>query len=79
MIEVEMSVASNDAALAMSVDASYMMADTPVYEGPYEVTPSGETQVISIEGRRASQDITIRPVPSNYGLIAWDGAALTVS
>lgn len=79
MIEVKMNVAAAEAAVAMSVEAGFTMADVPAYDGPYEFTPSGETQVISIEGRRASQDIVIDPVPSNYGLIAWNGAVLTVS
>lgn len=79
MIEVRMSVASTDTEVAMSVDAAYSMADTPVYEGPYSFTPSSEAQVISIEGKKAEQNIVISPIPSNYGLIAWNGAVLTVS
>lgn len=51
----------------------------PSYEGDYEFTPSEEAQTITIEGRTASQDIVIQPIPSNYGLITWDGRTLTVS
>ena len=49
------------------------------YEGPYEFTPSGETQTVEISLKTATQDITINPIPSNYGLITWDGSVLTVS
>lgn len=49
------------------------------YEGEYEFTPSAETQVIEIEGKRATQDITINPIPSNYGLITYSGSGITVS
>ena len=54
---------------------------TPVepYEGSYEFTPSGERQEIEIENKRATQNIIIDPIPSNYGLITWDGTTITVS
>ena len=49
------------------------------YDGPYEFTPTETTQTVEIESRTASHDITIHPIPSNYGLITWDGVTLTVS
>ena len=49
------------------------------YEGPYEFTPTQETQTVLIENELATSNITINPIPSNYGLITWDGALLTVS
>lgn len=49
------------------------------YTGSYEFTPTTETQTISIQYKIATQNITINPIPSNYGLITWDGATLTVS
>jgi len=49
------------------------------YEGSYNFTPSDVEQVIPIEGKMANQDITINPIPSNYGLITWNGSTLTVS
>ena len=51
----------------------------PSYSGEYEVTPSVQTQTIPIAGKIAREDITINPIPSNYGLITWDGTTLTVS
>ena len=49
------------------------------YDGPYELTPSAEEQTIPIIGKTARQNITVNPIPSNYGLITWDGSTLTVS
>ena len=49
------------------------------YEGPYLFTPSMEAQRIDIGHKTAAQDIIISPIPSNYGLITWNGATLTVS
>ena len=49
------------------------------YTGETEFTPSGETQVINTTGLLIPSDITINPIPSNYGLITWNGSTLTVS
>ncbi len=51
----------------------------PIYDGVTEFTPSPETQTIKINGYRGISDITINPIPSNYGLITWNGSILTVS
>ena len=51
----------------------------PVYPGPTEFTPSAEKQTIEVSGYRLKEDITINPIPSNYGLITWDGSTLMVS
>lgn len=51
----------------------------PAYDGPVEVTPSNVPQVLSTHDRSTYTDIVINPVPSNYGLITWDGSRLTVS
>lgn len=49
------------------------------YTGPYEFTPDASQQIISIKDLKATEDIIIDPIPSNYGLIAWDGITLRVS
>lgn len=49
------------------------------YTGAYEFTPAQETQIIEIVNKKAIADITINPIPSNYGLITWNGTVLTVS
>lgn len=48
----------------------------PIYDGPYEFTPTQETQVVEIANQQAAQDIIINPIPSNYGLITRDGTVL---
>lgn len=64
------------AALAGSVT---MQSGVPDYVGPYEVTPSGVAQTLATAGRRMASDVIVQPIPSNYGLITWDGATITVS
>ena len=49
------------------------------YSGPYEFTPGNAPQVVALANKKATADITIAPVPQNYGLITWDGSTLTVS
>lgn len=51
----------------------------PTYEGDYAVTPGAETLTLVTEGLRMRQNVTINPVPSNYGQITWNGSTLTVS
>ena len=48
------------------------------YDGDYEFTPSNEAQTVQIKGLTAKDNITISPIPSNYGKITWDGATLKV-
>lgn len=69
----------NADSVELSVAESVEMFTVDDYMGEYEYTPTAETQTVSIEGLRASQDIVINPIPSNYGLITWDGSTLTVS
>lgn len=49
------------------------------YHGSYEVTPSSETQILDTDTLILDGNITINPIPSNYGLITWDGSTITVS
>lgn len=49
------------------------------YHGTYEVTPAATAQVLPTDGLLAVADIVINPIPSNYGLVTWNGSTLTVS
>lgn len=49
------------------------------YSGEYEVTPSTEVQVLYTDGKSMRDNVTINPIPSNYGRITWNGSFLTVS
>lgn len=55
------------------------IVDMDDYSGVYTVTPSAEAQVLPTNGLRMLDNVTINPIPSNYGLITWDGSVLTVS
>lgn len=53
--------------------------DCEPYTGDYTITPSNEMQVLNTIEHRMIDNLTIEPIPSNYGLITWDGSVLTVS
>ena len=78
-VVVSMSVSADNETIGMSVGAEYAVARPKLYEGAYEFTPTSKTQTIAINDKMALQDITINPIPSNYGLITWNGSELVVS
>ena len=43
------------------------------------VTPSNQEQVAVEQYRWTLGQIKVAPIPSNYGLITWDGSVITVS
>ena len=51
----------------------------PAYDGPMEITPTQETQTLDTAMKWVLGDIVVNPIPSNYGLITWNGSTLTVS
>lgn len=56
-----------------------VVVDVDEYTGTYEVTPSDETQTLQTSGLRMLGNVTINPVPSNYGRITWNGLGIRVS
>lgn len=76
-----MSVTINAPAVGVStgnqITRDYVERDP--YMGAYIVTPSAEEQTLQTNGLRMMDDITIAPIPQNYGLITWDGSTITVS
>ena len=49
------------------------------YKGAYVVTPNESEQVLETGGLMASENITVKPIPDNYGKITWNGVFITVS
>lgn len=75
--EVKLKVGESDAVSLKGRDG------IPIYPDPYtgatEFIPSAEEQTIPTAGLMMHENITINPIPSNYGLITWDGSTITVS
>lgn len=72
-------IAEQDQTFAFESATNIQIVDGEKYKGEYEVTPSAETQTLETQGLTLNENITIKPIPSNYGLITWDGSILTVS
>ena len=53
--------------------------DLPVYDGITEITPSNQAQVLQTSNKALTRNIVVNPIPSNYGLITWNGSIITVS
>jgi len=79
MITIPMEVAVSTVEIEMGIGASYELVSNPIYEGEYEYTPTQETQTVQCAGKAMSENITINPIPSNYGLITYNGSVITVS
>lgn len=65
--------------IAVGVETSVTASIVPRYEGDYNVTPAGEAQILSTSGKLMTEDIKIERIPSQYGLVTWDGSVITVS
>lgn len=79
MTEVRMEVAVSRVRAPVSVGAAYNVIGGQPYEGSYEVTPTTAAVTLDTRGRYMTDDLVVNPIPSNYGLITWDGITLTVS
>lgn len=78
-VEIPMEVAVSEMEIPVEIELAYYTSEYEEYTGETEFTPSRETQVIATANRVVKRNITINPIPSNYGLISWDGSVLTVS
>ena len=83
--EVELlNIVDGDISLSERVDgdANIVINIAPTvdtYVGEYEFVPTQSEQIISSGNKLLEHDIIIDPIPSNYGLITWNGTSLRVS
>ena len=49
------------------------------YQGEYRITPSTQTQTLNTSGKYLQNNVVVEPIPSNYGLITYNGSIITVS
>lgn len=77
--QVGLTASESVEAFAVGLATAVQVVTGEHYKGAIEITPSAEDQVIHTEGLFVDDPITIKAIPNNYGLITWDGSALTVS
>lgn len=75
---VSVSVNADTMGVTLGTPVVKEYVDVQTYTGEYEVTPSAETQTLNTEGFRLTRNVTVNPIPQNYGLITYNGAVLTV-
>jgi len=76
----EFIIEDEDDLLPFEVDGSVIVSEGfPVYGGPVTVVPGPETQVLETQYMTVMDQITVAPIPKNYGLITYNGRTITVS
>ena len=72
-----------DCALTSMIDGSAVQViaydSHKAYEGEYTVIPSENQQVLQTADKLMNGNVIIEAIPSNYGLITWNGSTLMVS
>lgn len=77
--QFDLTVVETNIPIHIGLETPVVTSTVPEYTGEYDITPSGEVQVFSTNGTKMAHDLIIEPIPSNYGLITWDGSTITVS
>lgn len=70
---------SGDISVTADLITKVVGSSAEPYTGETEFTPTEETQVVPTQNYFMTSNITINPIPSNYGLITWNGSVITVS
>lgn len=66
----------DETAFNVSMGEAYMPES---YHGSVDITPTTDVQVLATQGKVLDTNITIEPIPNNYGLITYNGSIITVS
>ena len=74
-----LTVAESTLQYSMGVSTQIVASLFPDYAGPVTITPTNVQQVLPAAETVVHSDITINPIPNNYGLITWNGSTITVS
>lgn len=67
---------TQDEAFECSIGEAFMPEE---YHGITNVTPANQTQTLETQGKVVKENIVIDPIPSNYGLVTYNGSTITVS
>lgn len=72
-------VSNSNVTVSVGLATPIMTSTVPEYDGDYDITPTSTEQVFQTNGKKITHDFVVEPIPSNYGLITWDGSTITVS
>lgn len=76
---VPMTITGTGTSIPMALSVECELGRPPQYTGPTEFAPNQGYQTIETHDKMLLTDIIIDPIPSNYGLVTWDGSTITVS
>ena len=79
MAGIPASVGASAVSLNASLGAAYQMREGEIYQGEYEFTPTQSEQTVNTAGKVLIRNIRINPIPSQYGLVTYNGSIITVS
>lgn len=78
-VRVPITWTAQDTSLVANFGAVHEIHTGETYEGEYFVTPSEVEQTLETATYLMERNVVVAPIPSNYGLITWNGTTLTVS
>lgn len=78
-VPVNITVSDDSKSFGLGIETQIVASVASEYEGPYTVTPSESLQTLQTKNCRMTDNIVVNPIPSNYGLITWNGSIITVS
>lgn len=75
----DLTVTETNIPVSLEPQTVIVSSSIPDYDGDYDIIPTGEAQVLQTKNCRMTENVTVNPIPSNYGLITWNGSIITVS
>ncbi len=75
---VSVSVRSDSLDIGFGNPVARDLVERDPYTGAYAVTPGEETITLATDGKRMTDNITINPIPSNYGRITKVGSYIRI-
>ena len=79
-VVVDMDVGSSSTTVGMSMSEAINVIIRPIELQDKSVTPTQETQYVTYDEPFTGLGVvTVNPIPSNYGLVTWNGRALTIT
>lgn len=76
--EVSVSIGAPSVNVSTGTPIARDYVERDPYTGDYTVTPTEEAQTLATNGLRMTNDVTIEPVPQNYGRLTYSGGILRV-
>ena len=76
---IQVNVGSNGVSASLGQPVAREYVELPPYVGETTITPSSEKQVLQTKNFRMTENVTVNPIPSNWGRITWNGSIITVS